>query len=102
MLYITISNESLIKHNVYYDCSVVGALGPIMVSPQYVGNGYQSAMMDVLEEYCKKINKKYIYAKVAEDNIYSLNNMLKSNYKIVDRYINERGKNIALLKEIKM
>ncbi len=58
--------------------------------------------MDVLEEYCKKINKKYIYAKVAEDNIYSLNNMLKSNYKIVDRYINERGKNIALLKEIKM
>lgn len=100
MFYIPIKEKSLKKHNVYYKEDEVGSLGPIMVSPDYVGLGYQTQMMQVLDEYCKKINKKYIFTKVCTDNIYSVNNMLKNNYKVVDKYINERGENTAFLKEL--
>ncbi|MDE5539528.1 MAG: GNAT family N-acetyltransferase [Bacilli bacterium] len=38
--------------NVLFDENITGSLGPIMVSPEYVGNGYQSKMMKGLENYC--------------------------------------------------
>ena len=94
-----LSNEGKIW--LYYDNeNLVGSLGPIMVSPDYVGHGLQREMMDLLDNYCKSINKKYIFTKVCTANIYSLNNMLKNNFKVVDEYLNERGKNTALIKEL--
>ena len=100
MMYIPSNNKSLKKHNISYDEKLVGSLGPIMVNPNYVGNGYQRQMMKILDEYCKSINKKYIFTKVCSDNVYSLNNMLKDNYVVTDEYENERGKNTTLLKEL--
>lgn len=41
MFYIPIKTKTLIKHNVSYSESEVGSLGPIVVSPDYVGKGYQ-------------------------------------------------------------
>ena len=101
MFYIPIKMKTLLKHNVNLDENLVGSLGPIMVSPDYVGHGLQREMMDLLDNYCRSINKKYIFTKVCTDNIYSLNNMLKNNFKVVDEYLNERGKNTALIKELK-
>lgn len=101
MFYIPIKNKTLLKHNLNIDEKLVGSLGPIMVSPDYLGQGLQREMMNTLEKYCNSINKKYIFTKLCTDNIYSLNNMLKSNYKVVDEYVNERGSNTALIKEIK-
>ena len=100
MMYIPSNNKSLKKHNISYDEKLVGSLSPIMVNPNYVGNGYQRQMMKILDEYCKSINKKYIFTKVCSDNVYSLNNMLKDNYVVTDEYENERGKNTTLLKEL--
>ncbi len=100
MFYIPINMKTLLKHNVNLDENLVGSLGPIMVSPDYVGHGLQREMMDLLDNYCKSINKKYIFTKVCTANIYSLNNMLKNNFKVVDEYLNERGKNTALIKEL--
>lgn len=100
MFYIPINMKTLLKHNVNLDENLVGSLGPIMVSPDYVGYGLQREMMDLLDNYCKSINKKYIFTKVCTVNIYSLNNMLKNNFKVVDEYLNERGKNTALIKEL--
>ena len=100
MMYIPSNNKSLKKHNISYDEKLVGSLVPIMVNPNYVGNGYQRQMMKILDEYCKSINKKYIFTKVCSDNVYSLNNMLKDNYVVTDEYENERGKNTTLLKEL--
>lgn len=65
-----------------------------------IGNGYQIQMMNILDKYIKSLNKKYIFTKVCTDNIYSLNNMIKDNYKIVDVYYNERGSNTALIKKL--
>ena len=100
MFYIPSSKKSLVKHNVNYNEYFVGSLGPIMVSPDYVGHGYQIKMMNILDEYCRSINKKYIFTKVCSDNLYSLNNMLNDNYKVVDEYESERGMDTALIKEI--
>ncbi len=98
--YMPIKQKTLIKHNINYDESLVGALGPIMVSPLYIGHGYQKDMMNILDDYVKTLNKKYIFTKVCAENIYSLNNMLANNYKVVDEYINERGSNTVLIKEL--
>ena len=100
MFYMPINEKSLAKHNVFYSERLVGSLGPIMVSPDYIGHGYQKEMLKILDRYCRNINKKYLFTKVCANNLYSLNNMLQDNYKVVDKYVNERGENIALIKDI--
>lgn len=100
MFYIPAKNNSLKKHNIEFDENIVGSLGPIMVSPDYVGNGYQNKMMNLLDKYCLSIGKKYIFTKAHSDNVYSINNILKNNYKLIHKYENERGPYSAFIKEI--
>ena len=98
VFYIPTSNKSLRKHNVEYDEEVTGSLGPIMVSKEYVGNGLQSAMLEVLDEYVESIGKTHMFTKAHSDNIYSIRNILKNGYKVVDEYENERGRMTAFAK----
>ncbi len=98
VFYIPVSNKSLRKHNVEYDESETGSLGPIMVRKEYVGNGLQSAMLEVLDKYVNEIGKKHMFTKCHADNIYSSNNIIKNGYKIVHEYENERGNMIAFIK----
>lgn len=98
VFYIPASNNSLRKHNVAYDESVTGSLGPIMVRKEYVGNGLQTAMLGVLNDYAKCIGKLHMFTKAHSDNIYSIRNILKDGYKVVDEYENERGKITAFAK----
>lgn len=93
-------NKVLNKHNVEFAESIVASLGPIMVSPNYVGNGLQLQMMEELEKYAKENNYKYLFTKVCSDNTYSLSNMLKFGFTVTDEYLNERGNNKTLIKEI--
>lgn len=94
------SNKTLSKHNVFHNEDIVASLGPIMVSPDYVGNKLQLQMMERLENFCKNNNYKYIFTKVCSDNKYSLSNMLKFGFKITNEYVNERGKNTTLFKDV--
>ena len=98
VFYIPTSNKSLRKHNINYDENVTGSLGPIMVRKEYVGNGLQTAMLKVLDDYAKSIGKEHMYTKAHSDNIYSIRNILKNGYKIVDRYENDRGIMLAFVK----
>lgn len=100
MFYMPSNNKSLRKHNIEYDEGLTGALGPIMVSPKYIGNGLQNQMMTIFDEYCKSINKKYIFTKVCSDNVFSINNIIKQGYILRDKYITERGENSAFVKII--
>ena len=84
--YMPITNKSLLKHNIEHDESIVGTCGPIMVHPKYVGNGLQKQMIDVLDDYCRSINKKYCYTKIHPDNIYCINNFVNKNYKFLQTY----------------
>lgn len=98
VFYIPTSNKSLRKHNVEYDEKDTGSLGPIMVSKEYVGNGLQSAMLEALDKYVESIGKTHMFTKAHSDNIYSIRNILKNGYKVVDEYENERGRMTAFAK----
>ena len=98
VFYIPVSNKALRKHNINYDESITGSLGPIMVRPEYVGNGLQSAMLKVLNQYIESIGKKHMFTKAHSDNIYSIRNILKDGYKAIDEYKNERGPMTAFIK----
>ena len=98
--YIPSSNKSLKKHNIDYDESETGSLGPIMVSPDYIGNGLQKQMMNLFNQYCESIDKKYIFTKVCSDNIYSVNNIENDGYILTNKFIDERGENNAYIKRI--
>lgn len=100
VFYIPPSNKALRKHNIETDETETGSLGPIMVSPDYVGNGLQLQMMKVFNDYVKSINKKYIFTKVHRDNIYSLSNIEKDGYILTHEYENERGPMAAYLKTL--
>ena len=69
-----------------------------MVRKEYVGNGLQTAMMQVLNEYAKGIGKTHMTTRAHSDNVYSINNILKDGYTIVDEYENERGMNTVFVK----
>ena len=69
VFYIPTSNKSLRKHNVEYDEKITGSLGPIMVRKEYVGNGLQTAMLEVLNIYVQSIGKTHMFTKAHSDNI---------------------------------
>ena len=98
VFYIPSSNKSLRKHNIEYDEEITGSLGPIMVRKEYVGNGLQTEMLHVLNEYTKSIGKIHMFTKAHSDNIYSIRNILKDGYKVIDKYENERGPMTAFVK----
>lgn len=100
MFYIPANSRTLAKHNINVNVNETGSLGPIMVSPKYVGKGFMKQMLEVFNEYNKKIGNKYIFTKVATNNNYCIKNIEKDGYEIVDIYENERGKNNAYLKNI--
>ena len=98
IFYIPASNKSLRKHNITYDESITGSLGPVMVRKEYTGNGLQTAMMNVLNDYAKSIGKTHMFTKAHSDNIYSIKNILKDGYTIVHEYESERGPTTAFVK----
>ena len=98
VFYIPSSNKSLQKHNINYDEKDTGSLGPIMVRKEYIGNGLQTAMLEVVDNYTKSIGKTHIFTKAHSDNIYSIQNILSNGYKVVDKYENERGPMLVLIK----
>ena len=100
MFYIPSNNNSLKKHKVKYDEKETGSLGPIMVRKEYIGNNLMNQMMKAFEEYNINIGNKYIFTKAAKENIYSINNILKNAYILIDEYKNERGINQAFIKKI--
>lgn len=99
VFYIPVSNKSLRKHNILHDEKLTGSLGPIMVRHEYVGNGFQTAMQNVINKYAISVGKKYMFTKAHSDNIYSIKNILKDGYEVIDEYLNERGKMTAFVKK---
>lgn len=100
MFYIPVKQKTLDKYNLSCGENETGALGPIMVSPDFIGNGLQHQMMEVFHNYCKSINKKYIFTKAHTENVYSTNNMLKCGYVLVDKCMTETGEKSIFIKEI--
>ena len=69
-----------------------------MVRKEYVGNGLQTQMLEVLNKYTRSIGKTHMFTKAHSDNIYSIRNILKDGYKVIDEYENERGPMTAFVR----
>ena len=52
MLYIPSNQKTLNKRHINTLERETASLGPIMVSPDYVGNGYMLKMLEIFNEYC--------------------------------------------------
>jgi len=100
MFYIPSNQETLNKRNINTIRKETGSLGPIMVSPDYIGNGYMLKMLDVFNKYCINIGIKYIFTKAHSQNLYSINNMYRDGYTLVNEYENERGIMSVFLKSL--
>ena len=69
-----------------------------MVRKDYVGNGLQTAMLEVINNYAESIGMFHMFTKAHSDNFYSIRNILKDGYMVVDEYENERGPMTAFIK----
>lgn len=72
--------------------------GQMFVNPKYVSNGLQYQMLKELDNYCIKLGYNAI-GTIHPDNIYSINNLLKDDFKLVGIKEFTRGiRNIYLKK----
>ena len=100
MLYIPSNQKTLDKRNANVKAEETGSLGPIMVSPDYVGNKFMLKMLNEFNNYCRSIGMKYIFTKAVSDNLYSVNNMYKDGYELIEEHDSERGKIKVFLKKL--
>lgn len=100
MLYIPSNQKTLDKRNANVKAEVTASLGPIMVSPDYIGNKFMLSMLKVFNEYCQSIGMKYIFTKACSNNLYSVKNMYKDGYKLIEEHDSERGMVSVLLKTL--
>lgn len=71
----------------------------MFVNPKYVGNKLQYQMLLKLDEYCKEKGYENCIGTVHPDNIYSINNITKDDFKIVNiKKIKSGIRNIYLKK----
>ena len=99
MMLIPSDEKSLNKAEINLDYQVVASYGPMMVNPDFVGNGLQYQMLKEIDKYSKEIGFEYAETTVHPDNIYSINNLIKDDFKLVNTKTYKRGiRNIYLKK----
>lgn len=83
------------------DYNEVVDFGPQMVHPNYIGNKIQTLIIENLELISKRKNYKYALGTVHPDNIFSINNLLKSDFIKIGEVVLKRGPRNVYRKEIK-
>lgn len=91
MMFIPATEKALHKFEVGQNYEEVADYGPMMVNPKYVGNGLQLKMLKELDNYSINNGCKYVIATIHPDNIYSINNLLKDNFKLINQKEFKRG-----------
>lgn len=74
--------------------------GPEIVHPKYVGNGIQRDVLEYLEIIAKGLGYKHFIGTVDPDNIYSIRNLLKMDWGIVNKVELSRGTRLVLRKDV--
>lgn len=102
MMFILSDENSIKKFGVNLDYREVIDYGPMMVSPEFVGNGLQYQMLKGLDDYSKNKGYNYAIGTIHPDNFYSINNLLKDDFYLHDQKEFKRGlRNIYVKKLIK-
>lgn len=97
MMLIPADKNALLKFKLGLDYKVVADYGPMFVNPKYVGNGLQYQMLLELDNYCINMGYEYAVTTIHPDNIYSINNIIKDDFKLINYKGFKRGaRNIYL------
>lgn len=100
MMLIPSSEESINKFGVSLNYKEVIDYGPMFVNHKYVGNKLQYQMLKELDEYSLKLGYKYAIGTIHPDNIYSINNLLADEFKLIGTKEFKRGIRNIYLKEL--
>lgn len=93
------TKEDMLEVGIKINHEQVAFYRSMFVNPKYVGNKLQYQMLLKLDEYCKKIGYGYCVGTVHPDNIYSINNIVKNDFKLVNiKTIKSGIRNIYLKK----
>ncbi len=103
-----LKSNSKYKRNYYTNFSFsyqfkvkIATIKLIIVKKEFRGNHYQRCIIQKLEQQAKKLSYKILICSVSPDNIYSLNNFLLENYRIVDNKLLYGGlKRFILVKRL--
>ena len=100
MMLIPSTAKDITKFELDLDYREVADYGPMFVNPKYVGHGLQHQMLQVLDNYCINNNYKYAISTIHPDNIYSINNLEKDNFKYKNKKEFKRGIRNIYVKKI--
>lgn len=100
MMIIPATKKSLIKFELNYKVQEVIDYGPMFVNPNYIGNNLQYQMLRELDEISRKKGYRYAVVTVHPDNMYSIRNLEKDKFKLINTKNFERGKRNIYLKEL--
>ena len=84
MMVIPSTKQDLDRFEIDLDYKKVVDYGPMFVNPKFVGNGLQYQMLKELKNYCTKLGYKYAIGTIHPDNIYSINNFIKDDFKLFE------------------
>lgn len=100
MMIIPATKKSLIKFELNYKVQEVIDYGPMFVNPNYIGNNLQYQMLRELDEISRKKGYRYAVVTVHPDNMYSIRNLEKDKFKLINTKNFERGTRNIYLKEL--
>ena len=91
MMMIPSTKENMQKFNLNKNYKEVVDYGPMFVNYKYIGNNLQYQMLQKLDEYVKSLGYKTAVGTIHPDNIYSINNLIKDNFKLHSTKVFKRG-----------
>ena len=95
------ANEKIVKElNLDVDYNKVIEIGPQAVFTDLRGNGIQDYMIKKMESMAKDLGYEHILTTSHPDNIYSINNFKKNNYKKIAQKKYSRGLRNIYYKDI--
>lgn len=100
MMIIPATKKALIKFELNYKVQEVIDYGPMFVNPNYIGNNLQYQMLRELDEISRKKGYRYAVVTVHPDNMYSIRNLEKDKFKLINTKNFERGTRNIYLKEL--
>ena len=100
MMVIPAREKDIKKFELNIDYSKTIDYGPMFVNFNYLGHHLQLQMIEVENNYARLNNYHYAVSTIHPDNIYSINNFLKNDFKLVNTKEFSRGIRNIYFKEL--
>ena len=99
MMIMPCSKDAITKFELDINYEEVMDYGPMFVCNDYIGNGLQYQMLQIIDSYCKSKGYKYAISTVHPDNNYSIVNFLKDDFKLHKEKNFKRGRRNIYIKK---